>query len=53
MPKKLEQFLRSLTPLEADELWCYFDSCSLEAEIKIVADIALSDPAIAEKNAVS
>lgn len=40
MPKILEEFFKSLTPQQAEELWEYFDGCTNEGIIEIVALIA-------------
>src|SRR5438067_1415100 len=51
MPKCLREFLIGITPEEAKELWDYFDGCSNEGLIEIVANRALQSSAIAKERA--
>jgi hypothetical protein len=49
-PQHLVDYLNSLTPEQAEELWMYFDGCSNEHLIEVCAKRALTDPVIAVRH---
>ena len=49
MPKFFEEWLKSLTPQQADEMWKYFDMDNTNDAVAIIYEIAMSDSTIAKR----